>query len=163
MDVEEIFGALETNLSGLNDGEVAERLKIFGPNVIKEYPKSSKIKIALRQFQSLLIIILIIAGSVTVFLGEWIETGVIFAAVIVNAIFGFWQENKAESVIELLKTYVRVRARVRRNNQEHGIDASELVPGDIIRITQGDRIPADARLLFVNNLEIDESILTGES
>src|SRR3989338_4424170 len=143
--------------------DVEEILKIFGPNVIKEYPKSSKIKIALRQFQSLLIIILIIAGSVTVFLGEWIETGVIFAAVIVNAIFGFWQENKSENVLEILKTYVRARARVRRNDEEHGIDASELVPGDIIRVTQGDRIPADARLLFINNLEIDESILTGES
>ncbi|MDP1760165.1 MAG: cation-transporting P-type ATPase, partial [Candidatus Woesebacteria bacterium] len=70
---------------------------------------------------------------------------------------------KAETVLELLKTYVRVRARVRRSNQEHGVDASELAPGDIIRITQGDRVPADARLLFANNLEIDESILTGES
>ena len=120
MDAEEIFGALETNLSGLNDGEVAERLKIFDPNVIKEYPKSSKIKIALRQFQSLLIIILIIAGSVTVFLGEWIETGVIFAAVIVNAVFGFWQENKSENVLEILKTYVRARARVRRDPKRGG-------------------------------------------
>jgi len=163
MDAEEIFGALETNISGLSDEEVTERLKIFGPNIIKEYPKSSKIKIALRQFQSLLIIILIIAGSVTVFLGEWIETGVIFAAVIVNAVFGFWQENKSENVLEILKTYVRARARVRRDNQEHGIDASLLVPGDIIRVTQGDRVPADARLLFVNNFEVDESILTGES
>ncbi len=163
MDTPEIFGALKTDFSGLNDEEVAERLKIFGSNAIKEYPKSSKIKIAFRQFQSLLIVILITAGAVTVFLGEWVETGVIFAAVIVNAIFGFWQENKSETVLELLKTYVRVRARVRRNNQEHGIDASELVPGDIIRITQGDRVPADARLLFVNNFEIDESILTGES
>jgi len=163
MDAKEVFGALRTNLSGLNDEEVAVRLKIFGLNAVREYPRSSKIKIALRQFQSLLIIILIIAGVVTIFLGKWIETSVIFAAVIVNAIFGFWQENKAETVLELLKTYVRVRARVRRNNQEHEVDASELVPGDIIRITQGDRVPADARLLFLNNLEIDESILTGES
>ena len=163
MDATEVLNALKTNLSGLNDEEVALRLKIFGSNVIKEYSRSSRIKIALRQFQNLLIIILIVAGIVTVFLDEWIEMSVIFAAVIVNAIFGFWQENKAETVLGLLKTYVRVRARVRRNNQEHGIDASELVPGDIIRITQGDRIPADARLLFVNNLEIDESILTGES
>src|SRR3989338_6161444 len=163
MDAAEVLSALKTNLSGLNNEEAVSRLKIFGPNIIKEYPKSSKIKIVLRQFQSLLIVILVIAGAVTVFLGEWVETGVIFAAVIVNAIFGFWQENKSETVLELLKTYIRVRARVRRNNQEHGIDASELVQGDIIRITQGDRVPADARLLFINNLEIDESILTGES
>ena len=163
MDAAEVLSALKTNLSGLNDGEIATRLKIFGQNAIKEYSKSSKIKIVLRQFKSLLIIILIIAGAVTVFLGEWVETGVIFAAVIVNAIFGFWQENKSETVLELLKTYIRARSRVRRNSQEHEIDAFLLVPGDIIRITQGDRVPADARLLFVNNLEIDESILTGES
>jgi len=163
MDAKEVFGALKTNLSGLSNEEAAARLKTFGPNAIKERRRLSKLKIALRQFQSLLIIILVIAGIVTIFLGEWVETGVIFAAVIVNAIFGFWQENKAETVLELLKTYVRVRARVRRNGQEHEIDASELVPGDIIRITQGDRVPADARLLFINNLEIDESILTGES
>ena len=90
MDAEEVLGALKTNLSGLDNEEAAARLKIFGPNVIKEYSRSSKIKIALRQFQSLLIIILVIAGIITIFLGEWIETGVIFAAVIVNAIFGFW-------------------------------------------------------------------------
>src|SRR3989344_4973551 len=95
MDAKEVFGALKTNFSGLNDEEVAVRLKIFGSNVIKEYPKYSKIKIVLRQFQSLLVVILVIAGVVTVFLGEWVETGVIFAAVIVNAIFGFWQENKS--------------------------------------------------------------------
>ncbi len=163
MDVNEVFDVLKTNFSGLDNKEVAARLKTFGPNVIKEHRRLSKVEIALRQFRSLLIIILIMAGVVTIFLGEWVETGVIFAAVIVNVFFGFWQENKAETVLELLKTYIRVRARVRRSNQEHEIDASELVPGDVIRITQGDRIPADARLLFINNLEIDESILTGES
>ena len=163
MDAKEIFGALKTNLPGLSNEEASARLKIFGPNVIKERHRLSKIEIALRQFRSLLVAILLIAGIITVFLGEWIETGVIFAAVMVNVFFGFWQENKSETILELLKTYIRVRARVRRGGQERGIDASELVPGDIIRVTQGDRIPVDARLLFVNNLEIDESILTGES
>lgn len=163
IDTKEVLGVLKTDFSGLSDKEIAVRLKIFGPNVIKEHHRLSKTEIVLRQFQNLLIVILIIAGVVTVFLGEWVEAGVIFAAIIANVFFGFWQENKAETILELLKTYVRVRARVRRNNQEHEIDASELVPGDIIRITQGDRIPADCRLLFINNLEIDESILTGES
>lgn len=163
MDESEAFSVLKTSFSGLDDKEVAARLKIFGPNIIEEHRRFSKSEIALRQFKSLLVIILIAAGIVTVFIGEWVEASVIFAAIIANVFFGFWQENKAETVLELLKTYVRVRARVRRSNQEHEIDASELVPGDIIRITQGDRISADARLLFVNNLEIDESILTGES
>lgn len=159
----EVLSALKTNLSGLSNEEAAERLKIFGPNVIDEHRRLGKLEIALRQFQSLLVIILIVAGVVTGLLGEWVETGVIFAAVIANVFFGFWQENKAETVLGLLKTYVRARSRARRGNEEHEIDASELAPGDIIRITQGDRVPADARILFANNLEIDESILTGES
>lgn len=163
MDAKEVFNVLNTNFFGLDNKEVAARLEIFGPNVIKEYRRLPKLEIVLQQFQSLLVIILIVAGIVTVFLGEWIEAGVIFAAIILNVFFGFWQENKAETILELLKTYVRVRTRVRRSNQEHEIDASGLVPGDIIRIAQGDRVPADARLLFINNLEIDESILTGES
>lgn len=163
MDAKEVFNVLKTNFSGLDDKETVARLEIFGSNVIKEHRRLSKLEIILRQFQSLLVIILVIAGAVTISLGEWMEAGVIFAAIMANVFFGFWQENKAETILELLKTYVRVRARVRRNNQEHDIDASELVPGDIIRITQGDRIPADARLFFINNLEIDESIFTGES
>lgn len=163
MDESEVLGVLKANLSGLNEEEAAARLKMFGPNVIEEHRRFSKLEIALRQFQNLLVVILIVAGIITVFLGEWVETGVIFAAVTVNVFFGFWQENKAETVLELLKTYIRARARVRRGNEEHEIDASELVPGDIVRITQGDRVPADARILFANNLEIDESILTGES
>ncbi|MFH1393080.1 MAG: HAD-IC family P-type ATPase [Patescibacteria group bacterium] len=163
MDANEVFNVLGTNFSGLGNKETATRSEAFGPNVIKEHRRLSKLEIILRQFQSLLVIILVAAGVITVFLGEWVEAGVIFAAIIANVFFGFWQENKAETILELLKTYVRVRARVRRNNQEHEIDTSELVPGDIIRITQGDRVPADARLFFINNLEIDESILTGES
>lgn len=163
MDESEVLGVLKANLSGLNEEEAVARLKTFGSNVIEEHRRFSKLEIALRQFQNLLVVILIVAGIITVFLGEWVETGVIFAAVTVNVFFGFWQENKAETVLELLKTYIRARARVRRGNEEHEIDASELVPGDIVRITQGDRVPADARILFANNLEIDESILTGES
>lgn len=163
MGAGEVLGALKSSFSGLDDKEAAVRLKTFGPNTIEERRRFSKLEIILRQFQNLLIVILIAAGVITVFLGEWIETSVISAAIAVNVFLGFWQENKAETVLELLKTYIRARSRVRRNNQEHDIDASELVPGDIIRVTQGDRIPADARLLFINNLEIDESILTGES
>ena len=163
MDAKEVLGVLKTNFSGLSDDEIAARLKTFGSNVIKEGYRPSKIKIILGQFQNPLIIILVVAGAITIFLGQRIETGVIFAAIAANVFFGFWQENKAENVLELLKTYVRARSRARRNGEEHEIDATQLVPGDIIRITQGDRIPADARLLFVNNLEIDESVLTGES
>ena len=89
MSEAEILSALKTNLSGLSNEEVAARLKIFGPNVIDEHRRLGKLEIALRQFQSLLVIILIVAGIVTGFLGEWVETGVIFAAVIANVFLVF--------------------------------------------------------------------------
>lgn len=121
MDKGEVLGALKTNISGLSNEEAVVCLKTFGSNVIDEYRRLGKLEIALRQFKSSLVIILVVSGVVTGFLGEWVETGVIFAAVVANVFFGFWQENKAENVLELLKTYVRARARARRNSEERRI------------------------------------------
>lgn len=163
LDQQEAFRLLETEIGGLSEQEAQRRLDSFKENTIRERHRFSRIGILAHQFRSPLIIILIVAGGINIFLREWIETGVIFAAVFVNTVLGFWQENKAETVLELLKSYVRTRARVRRAGNEREIDASQLVPGDIVRIVQGDRIPADARLVFVNNFEVDESVLTGES
>lgn len=160
---QEVFHLLETTIGGLSEEEALKRLSVFKENTIRERHRSSWIGILAHQFRSPLIIILIAAGGINIFLREWIETGVIFAAVFINTILGFWQENKAETVLELLKSYVRTRARVRRGGNEREIDASQLVPGDVVRIVQGDRIPADARLVFVNNFEVDEAVLTGES
>ncbi|OGF75156.1 hypothetical protein A3C77_03680 [Candidatus Giovannonibacteria bacterium RIFCSPHIGHO2_02_FULL_45_13] len=163
LSVEETFKILQTSQEGLSDEEAEKRLKIFGQNKIEEKKRLARLKIILNQFKSPLIFVLIIAGALTIFLKEWVNAGVIFATVLVNAALGFWQENKAEVVLALLKSYVKTRSRIKRNGREREIDAEELVPGDIIRITQGDRIPADARLIFTNNFEVDESVLTGES
>src|SRR3972149_1003705 len=163
LGAEEVLNSLNSGLDGLSEQEAASRRQIFGSNVIKERRRLSKAKIFLRQLKSPLVLILIAAGAVVIFLGEWVETGVIFAAVIANTLLGFWQENKAETVLELLKGYIRTRARVRRAGLEREIDAEELVPGDVVRVTQGDRVPADARVLFVNDFEVDEAVLTGES
>lgn len=163
MKIEEVWKILQSSQSGLTEEEVDLRKKIFGQNTIVTKRRLPRLKIVFNQVKSPLILILIIAGSVTVYLHQWIDAGVIFAAVLVNTVLGYWQENKAENVLELLKTYIKTRARVRRSGQEREIDASSLVPGDVIRITQGDRVPADARLIFVNNLEVDEAVLTGES
>ncbi|QQG44925.1 MAG: HAD-IC family P-type ATPase [Candidatus Sungiibacteriota bacterium] len=163
MSIEEVLRGLESSGEGLKEEEARRRQKIFGPNEIEERPHLVKLKIVLNQLKSPLILILIFAGVLTLVLREWVEAGVVFAAVLVNTALGFYQENKAEEAIAFLKTYIRVRARVRRSGGEREIDAAELVPGDVIRISQGDRVPADARLIFVNNLEVDESPLTGES
>ncbi len=160
---EETFKILKSSPSGLTQEEAEKRLAIFGQNEILEKERSIWLTIAWRQLQNPLINILMIAGAITILLRDWIDTAAIFAAVIVNISMGFWQEFKAEKSLELLKTYLKTRAIVRRDGNEREIDASLLVPGDIIRISQGDRIPADARIIFAKNLEVDESVLTGES
>lgn len=163
LPIEEAYAALDTSVAGLSEERAKKRFLDFGSNIIPERSRLPRLKVFFHQFRSPLILILILAGLLTLVLKEWVEVVVIFAAVAVNTLLGFWQENKAESVLELLKTYIRIRARVQREGREREIDAAELVAGDLVRITQGDRVPADGRLVFANNLEIDESILTGES
>ncbi|MSR85122.1 cation-transporting P-type ATPase [Candidatus Uhrbacteria bacterium] len=163
MSAQESLAALQSSDQGLSSAAVQERQKLFGQNVIHERRRSQSFKILVAQFKSPLIILLIIAGIITILFHEWANAIVIFLAVAINAALGFWQEYKAATVLEKLKSYVQTRCRVRRDGQEHEIDAIELVPGDVIRVTQGDRVPADARLLFVNQLEVEEAVLTGES
>jgi len=163
MSVEETLKVLESRPEGLSEDESAGRLKVFGLNEIKDARRFSKPKLLYEQTKSPLILILILAGFITGFLRDWVDMGVIFSAVIVNIILGFYQENKAENVLELLKSYVKTRTRVRRLEKEEIVDAIRLVPGDVIRISQGDKVPADGRIIFASNFEVDESVLTGES
>lgn len=148
---------------GLSKAEADERLITFGRNTFESSKKTGVIKIFLNQLTSPLILILIFAGIVTFIVSHYRDTVFIFVAVIINSILGFWQENKAERALSELKTYLKQRARVIRDGIEKEIDAEEIVPGDIIRLSQGDRVPGDARVIFVNDFEVDESILTGES
>ncbi len=163
MEVPEVFGALQSRESGLSEEEARSRRAFFGKNEIADTRSFSRLALVMCQIKSPLILVLIAAACVTLFFREWIEAGVIFAAVLVNTTLGFWQENKAENALGILKTYIRTRVRVTRSGKKREIDASELVPGDIIHVSQGDRIPADARLFFAKNLQVDEAVLTGES
>ncbi len=163
MSVDETLKILETRTEGLTEDEAKKRLGVFGLNTIQDGKRFSKLTLLLNQFKSPLIFILIIAGLTTAFLKDWVDTGIIFAAVLVNASLGFYQENKAENVLELLRSYVKTRTRIRRGGRESIVDSYNLVPGDTIRISQGDKIPADGRVIFASNFEVDESVLTGES
>ncbi|MBI2057450.1 MAG: HAD-IC family P-type ATPase [Candidatus Yanofskybacteria bacterium] len=159
-----VVEVLKTNdRSGLSEVEAKRRIKVFGPNVIEKPRRAPGLFILLNQFKSPLILILLFADAVTLFIAHYRDALFIFAAVIANAGLGFYQEYKAEKALAELKTYLKQRARVIRDGIEHEIDAAELVPGDIIHLAQGDRIPADGRLVFINDLQIDEAILTGES
>ena len=164
ISAEETAQLLETNAeSGLSAQEAEDRLNAFGRNTFETSKRTGKIKIFLSQLKSPLILILIVAGMVTLGISHYRDAVFIFIAVVVNSILGFWQENKAENALAQLKTYLKQRARVIREGKEREINAEEIVIGDIIRLAQGDRVPADARIIFVNDFQIDESILTGES
>lgn len=149
--------------NGITEEDAKERQEIFGLNIIEDTKDSKVFSILFNQFKSPLILILIFAGVVTILISHYKDSFFIFGAVIANAVLGFYQEYKAEKALSELKTYLKQRTRVIRGGVEYEIDVPDLVPGDIIRLAQGDRVPADARLLFVNDLQIDESILTGES
>jgi len=148
---------------GLDVHEHKRRLEHFGPNVLT--PKKGKGPLVrfLLQFHQPLVYILIAAGIVTGVLGEWIDSSVIFGVVLVNAIIGFLQEAKAVSAIEALAGAVRTEATVLRGGTRRRVDASDVVPGDIIFLQSGDKVPADMRLFSVREFRTDESALTGES
>ncbi|MFZ2522382.1 MAG: HAD-IC family P-type ATPase [Minisyncoccia bacterium] len=149
---------------GLSEEEAKVRLETYGRNVIhSERQEASKFSIFLSQLKSPPIIVLLIAGIITIFITHYKDSIFIFVAVLVNSILGFYQENKAEKAISALKTYLKQRARVVRSGNERETDAEEIVIGDIIRLSQGDRVPADARIVYSNDFLVDESILTGES
>ena len=159
---EDALKVLGSSLQGLSDKEVVQRLAA-GKNILPRRRPDTAIRLFLRQLYNPLLLILVASGAITLALQEWIETAVIIISIIANAALGFWQEWKAQHVLDRLENYLRTQARVRRDGHEHEIDATNLVPGDIIILSQGDRIPADARLIASQGLSVDESILTGES
>ena len=161
--IEEVFKELKTTDKGLSDSEAAERLKQYGLNDIKEARIISPFSIFISQFKSVVVWILIAATTIATFLGEYIEAIVIFAIVILIAILGFFEEYRAEKAIEALKKLASLKSTVLRDSQKKEIDAKELVPGDIIVLETGDRVPADSRLVEVFNLQAQEASLTGES
>ncbi len=163
MSAEDVQTALDTSDNGLSQGEAARRITVFGENKIAEHAAITKLTIFLRQFKSPLIFILLIAAGITLALKDYHDAGFILAAAFINAALGFYQENKAERALLDLKTYVTQRVRVRRDGQEIEIESRELVPGDIMHLVQGDKVSADARLLYVNDFSIDQAILTGEA
>ncbi len=161
--IKEVLTDLDTNLHGLAENESKNRLLKYGQNKLPEAKSDSLLVIFLRQFQSPLIYILFAAAIVTFFLKEFSDGGLILFVLFFNAIVGTIQEGKAQNTLSALKNFVTTKATVLRDGRESIISDSELVPGDIIVLREGEKIPADARLLNSNQLRLDESTLTGES
>jgi Ca2+-transporting ATPase len=163
LEVQEAFGLLASTEAGLGSQEAQKRLAEVGPNVLAAEEKINVLRILLHQFMSPLIYVLLAAAVVTFFLQEYIDMAVILAVVVLNAVIGFIQEVKAEQGVRSLKKMVQVKARVLRDLHEKEIPASQLVPGDVVYLAAGMRVPADLRLIHALDLRVDESMLTGES
>ncbi len=163
LHIKEIMQKLGTSEEGLTDNEAGKRLQQYGLNKLVEEEKISRLKILFHQFTSPLIYILLVAAVVTAVLNEYIDTSVIMAVVVLNAIIGYIQEYKAEQGVRALKKMLIPRARVLRNGKEKEINSEELVPGDIVLLASGTKVPADLRLFRTYELRIEEAMLTGES
>jgi Ca2+-transporting ATPase len=161
--IPEVLKLLNSRESGLTKEEVITRLKKYGPNKIPEGKVDSLPVIFLRQFQSPLIYILFAASIIVFIMGEVADGSIILAVLLFNAIVGTIQEGKAQNTLQALKKFVETKATVLREGKELIIPDNELVPGDIIILQEGEKIPADARVIVATNLKIDEAALTGES
>ncbi|WP_008310213.1 cation-translocating P-type ATPase [Leptolyngbya sp. PCC 6406] len=148
---------------GLSSEEAQARLSHYGANALKGKASKPAILLFLLQFNQPLLYILLVAGLIKALLGQWVNAGVIWGVTVINAIIGFVQESKAESAIAALASAVETDAMVRRNGQMMQVSSRDLVPGDIVLLTSGDKVPADLRLVRCRNLQVNESALTGES
>ena len=162
LTVDELYGKLSVNKYGLSSPEINDRLQKYGPNEIPEKKKSTALKF-LGNFWGPIPWMIEIAAILSMIIEEWDDFTIIFAMLLINSIVRFWQENKADNAIELLKKKLALKAKVLRDGQWIEIEARELVPGDIVHMRLGDIIPADVKLIDGAYLTVDESVLTGES
>ncbi len=159
----EVMQLLETSIYGLSAPEAKVRQEIFGANILPEEKKVSKLLMFFSQFNSLLVYLLLAAAALSFYFDHLVDAIVIFVVVLFNAIFGFVQEYRSEKAIAALKKLVKDTIRIIRAGQQIEVDIAELVPGDVMLIAEGDKIPADGRVIEAKNLLVNEASLTGES
>ncbi|MGM0561076.1 MAG: cation-transporting P-type ATPase [Pseudomonadota bacterium] len=160
---EAVLQQLDSRTQGLDTQEAAARLDRHGPNRLESQPGTTTLQRLLRQFNNTLIYVLLAAAGITAAMAHWLDTQVILAVVLLNVVIGFLQENKAEKALRAISDMLAPKASVIRDGQRRSLPAAELVPGDIVLLESGARIPADLRLLEVKNLQVQEAALTGES
>ncbi len=163
MPVREVLGHLQTSEDGLDSSQAGQRLDKYGPNKLPRARKQGPFKRFLLQFHNVLIYVLLVATIVTALMQQWVDSAVIFAVCLVNALIGFIQEGKAEKSMESLQGMLAPAATVLRDKQKKTLPAEELVPGDVVILSSGDKVPADLRLFQARDLQIEEAALTGES
>ena len=167
-DIKDVYQNLGTSENGLSEKEAEMRLKQNGKNILEEGKKKTKLGIFLKQFQNLMIILLLIVGALSLVYalfgdGDYLDPIVILGCTFVNILMGYFQESKAEDAIEKLKQYTTTKVTVKRDGHLLEVDSRDLVVGDLLVLEAGDKIPADARVVDAMFAKVDESILTGES
>jgi magnesium-transporting ATPase (P-type) len=164
LTAQQVLELLQTDVSaGLGGDEAHRLLEEHGPNRLPEAPQRGPLTRAVAQFNNPLILVLIVAGTVTALLQHYLDSAVIFGVVVINAIIGFIQEGKAQSALEAVRAMLASHAAVLRDGLRQQVESDELVPGDVVLLESGDRVPADLRLVRVHNFRVEESALTGES
>jgi len=164
LPADEVVQLLGVNLAtGLAPDEIRRRREKFGPNQLSAARRASALKRFALQFAQPLMFILLLAAGVTLLLREYVDSAVIFGVTFINAVVGYIQESKAEKAIEALSQMVVTEATVRRDGRKTRVNSVELVPGDVVLLQSGDKVPADLRLFHVRSLQVDEAALTGES
>src|SRR5215467_8963675 len=164
MSADGVVTSLATNREkGLDAAEAARRLQTYGPNRLPEGRKRGPLMRFVSQFNNILVYVLLAAGFTKLMLSLWIDAGIIFGVVIINSLLGFIQEGKAEKALDAIRNMLSAEARTVRGGETRMLPAEELVPGDIVLLESGDKIPADMRLADAKNLRTEEAALTGES
>jgi magnesium-transporting ATPase (P-type) len=163
LPVEEVLKRIASQAAGLTQQEVEQRLVTYGPNRLRPPPRRGPLLRFLSQFHNVLIYVLLVASAVIALLGHWVDTGVILGVVLISALMGFIQEGKAEKALEGIRRMLTLQATVRRDGRRLVVPAESVVPGDIVFLHSGAKIPADLRLIQVKNLQTQEAALTGES
>jgi magnesium-transporting ATPase (P-type) len=163
MDISDVFEKIASNPEGLSEKECSRRLEQYGPNRLPEGKKRGPIVRFLSQFNNLLIYVLLVSAFITALMSHWIDSGVIFGVVLINAVIGFIQEGKAEKAMEAIKNMLTFRSSVIRDGSRIQVPVDAVVPGDVVLVESGDKIPADMRLFKIKDLFVDEAMLTGES
>lgn len=161
--LEAVCETLETEASGLSDNAVQQRLASFGRNRLPPPPKRSPLIRLLSHFNNILIYVLLVCAVITLALAHYFDSGVILAVVMANGVIGYIQEGKAERAMAAINQMLAPRAAVLRGGERHNIEGEMLVPGDVVLLEAGDRVPADMRIMQSSGLQVQEAILTGES
>ena len=163
LEADDVALTLHSGLGGLSGDQAATRLSEVGPNLLPEPKRKSAVVRFLGHFNDTLIYILLGAAAIKAIMGDWLDFWVIMAVAIINAVIGFAQEGRAEKALAGIRGMLSADASVRRDDGWRTVAAADLVPGDVVRLMPGDKVPADVRLIQSAQLRIDESALTGES